>query len=601
MKQRRFQNLITKIKVQKQLYIIYFIAMFIPFASIGGYLVFNTRSLLFEHYEEQAYSDNLRVKSLLLDLTLNIYNKSNSLSSDKELIRILSTEYNSADKPYNALNDYKGIQTILTQDASIQQISIYTWNTALGESSYIHQITDEIKKEHWFQVASSTVTPFWTEELTTDSFGNVKVVLCLHTRIFLPQIQNYAILNMAVSNNHIRNRIGNSSLNTVLWLNKSGIYYCSQKKDTEPSLIKYTSDSEKNYLGEITMADQKVIGCISSLSTTYSKDLFYMASLDYDGYPHIQKITHAHFMVLLLVLITTSGFIYVYSHYFSKRIITLRETMHNASQGNYHIADTFHGRDEISEAFADLNVMIQNILFKEASVYEAQLQTKELENQQQRMEFKMLSSQINPHFLYNTLESIRMRAIKAGNREVATAIKMLGKSMRYILENTTTSFTTLAKELDYIETYLTIQKLRFHDKINYSLKSNTEFDLDEYQIMPLLLQPIVENAILHGLEEMEQNGKIIIHINQEEDILYIHIFDNGCGMTPDEIQNMKNNIYHHPKESSKSIGLYNIYQRIQLCYGKPFGLQIKSKKKCGTLITLVIPAIENRRKELDEK
>lgn len=213
----------------------------------------------------------------------------------------------------------------------------------------------------------------------------------------------------------------------------------------------------------------------------------------------------------------------------------------------------------------------------------------------------MLSSQINPHFLYNTLESIRMRAIKAGNREVATAIKMLGKSMRYILENTTTSFTTLAKELDYIETYLTIQKLRFHDKINYSLKSNTEFDLDEYQIMPLLLQPIVENAILHGLEEMEQNGKIIIHINQEEDILYIHIFDNGCGMTPDEIQNMKNNIYHHPKESSKSIGLYNIYQRIQLCYGKPFGLQIKSKKKCGTLITLVIPAIENRRKELGEK
>ena len=156
MKQRRFQNLITKIKVQKQLYIIYFIAMFIPFASIGGYLVFNTRSLLFEHYEEQAYSDNLRVKSLLLDLTLNIYNKSNSLSSDKELIRILSTEYNSADKPYNALNDYKGIQTILTQDASIQQISIYTWNTALGESSYIYQITDEIKKEHWFQVASST-------------------------------------------------------------------------------------------------------------------------------------------------------------------------------------------------------------------------------------------------------------------------------------------------------------------------------------------------------------------------------------------------------------------------------------------------------------
>lgn len=362
--------------------------------------------------------------------------------------------------------------------------------------------------------ASDSVTPFWTEEFTTDSFGNIQIALCLHTRIFLPQIQNYAVLNITVSNNHIRNRIGNSSLNTVLWLNKSEIYYCSQKKDIDSSLMGYVSGSNAYYLGKIMQADRKVIGCISSLSTTYSKDMFYMASLDYDGYPHMQKITHTHFIILLLILITTSGFIYVYSHYFSRRIVTPRETMHNASQGNYHIADTFHGKDEISEAFADLNIMIRDILFKEASVYEAQLQTKELENQQQRMEFKMLSSQINPHFLYNTLASIRMRAIKAGNRDVATAIKLLGKSMRYVLENTTTSFTTLAKELDYIETYLAIQKMRFHDKTNYSLKLNRKINLNEYQIMPLLLQPIVENAILHGLEEVEQNGKIIIHINQ---------------------------------------------------------------------------------------
>ena len=115
-------------------------------------------------------------------------------------------------------------------------------------------------------------------------------------------------------------------------------------------------------------------------------------------------------------------------------------------------------------------------------------------------------------------------------------------------------------------------------------------NLSEYQILPLLLQPIVENAILHGLEEVEQNGKIIIHIHIKEKKLYIEIFDNGCGMTPGELEQMNRNIYQHPKESTKSIGLFNIYQRIVLCYGPGYGLKAKSRKQRGTLITMVLPA-----------
>ncbi|MGN1165477.1 MAG: sensor histidine kinase [Lachnospiraceae bacterium] len=592
---RKIQNLITNIKVQKQLYFIYFIAIFIPVVTIGGYLVYNTCSQLFEHYENQSHSDNLRVKSLLLDLTSNVYNKGLSLSSNQELKDLLSTEFDSSESATRSIEHYKGFSTLLSQDISIQSISIYTPNSTLPESKYIHQITEETEKENWYQKALNTVTPFWTKETATDDFGNERIVLCLHIRIFLPQVHSHAFLNLTVSNNHIKNRIENSSLNTVLWLNEEGIFYSSSKKSMDPSLTKYVTGPNRYYLGKITLNDQKVIGCVSSFSTAYSDDLFYVASLNYDGYPHILKVTRTHFLILFLILAVTSAFIYAYSHYFSKRVITLRENMHHASQGNYHIVDTFNGEDEISEAFADLNIMIQDILHKEASVYEAELRAKELENQQHRMEFKMLSSQINPHFLYNTLESIRMRALKAGNRDVATAIKLLGKSMRYVLENTTTSFTTLAKELDYIETYLAIQKLRFHDRINYSLKIYPSIDLNEYQIMPLLLQPIVENAIIHGLEDVERNGKIIIHIHKKNDILYIHIFDNGCGMTSNELHNMKQNIYHHPKESSKSIGLYNIYQRIRLCFGSPYGLQIKSKKRYGTLITVIMPAQKCRR------
>lgn len=108
--------------------------------------------------------------------------------------------------------------------------------------------------------------------------------------------------------------------------------------------------------------------------------------------------------------------------------------------------------------------------------------------------------------------------------------------------------------------------------------------------MPLLLQPIVENALLHGLEDVEQNGKIILKICLVDQTLRIHIFDNGCGLTAKELELMDQRIYHLPNDSSHGIGLSNIQQRIQLCYGAEYGLSIKSKKSMGTLVTLVIPA-----------
>lgn len=125
--------------------------------------------------------------------------------------------------------------------------------------------------------------------------------------------------------------------------------------------------------------------------------------------------------------------------------------MHRASLGDYNIIEQFRGDDELSDTFKDLKLTVDAIHDKEAQFYEARIREQQLVNRQQQMEFEMLASQINPHFLYNTLETIRMQALSCGNRNVATSIKLLGKSMRYVLDNTGTSFTTLTKELEYIK------------------------------------------------------------------------------------------------------------------------------------------------------
>ena len=148
----------------------------------------------------------------------------------------------------------------------------------------------------------------------------------------------------------------------------------------------------------------------------------------------------------------------------------------------------------------------------------------------------------------------------------------------------------MKKELDYINTYLSIQKLRFNERVNYTLTVPDDMDLEEYQILPLLLQPVVENAILHGLEGTESTGQIFIDVKTiDDEFLSIHIFDNGLGMSEEELLALNNSIQVRSKKSAESIGLYNVNQRIKLFYGEVYGMDITSRPQEGTLVTLTLP------------
>ena len=224
-------------------------------------------------------------------------------------------------------------------------------------------------------------------------------------------------------------------------------------------------------------------------------------------------------------------------------------------------------------------------------MYEAELNEKELRNEQQIMEYKMLASQINPHFLYNALETIRMKAVTTGDKEVANAIKILGKTLRYVLENTGTSYTTLKKELDHIENYLAIQKLRFGKRINYRLIME-DIRPEKFEILPLLLQPVVENAVVHGLESQDGNGQIEVSVSLlENEKMKITVSDNGRGMTEEELENIREKLATPDLALQSSIGLYNINQRIRLCYGQEYGMEIESRYGEGTQVILYLPAI----------
>ena len=164
--------------------------------------------------------------------------------------------------------------------------------------------------------------------------------------------------------------------------------------------------------------------------------------------------------------------------------------------------------------------------------------------------------------------------------------------MRYVLENTGTSYTTLSRELEHVNVYLDIQKLRFTDKFDGITEIGEDVDPEKIYILPLLLQPVVENAILHGLEERERGGIIKISVTkhmEEQELLCIEVSDNGCGMTEEELAQLRRNIEQKDITRSKSIGLYNINQRIKLTYGDAFGIQVLSVPEEGTRVRLYLP------------
>lgn len=203
----------------------------------------------------------------------------------------------------------------------------------------------------------------------------------------------------------------------------------------------------------------------------------------------------------------------------------------------------------------------------------------------------MLASQINPHFLFNILETIRMQAVVRDQKEIAELTKMLAKLMRHSIQ-AGSALRPLSAELQLVEYYLKIQDYRFHDRMRYRIEADPA-DIEGLMIMPLLIQPFVENVIVHGLEGKTSDGLICVRV-QVADTLTIIISDNGCGMSRETLQETRRLLDDFENLNREHVGICNVNQRISLQYGKPYGVSIDSEEGRGTAVMLCLPILTGR-------
>lgn len=223
----------------------------------------------------------------------------------------------------------------------------------------------------------------------------------------------------------------------------------------------------------------------------------------------------------------------------------------------------------------------------------------------QQTELMALQSQINPHFLYNTLDSIRGLALLNEVKEIADMAEALSRLFRSMVSKEG-QLISLSEELISIQSYMTIQQFRFNNRFVFINNINDPFLLS-CQMPNLLLQPIVENAIVHGLDDINGAGYVAISAYATQYRLVISIEDNGCGIKPEKLdeinQSLQNDSSTLQKESKEKadngtgIALQNINKRIRLQFGNPYGLSIMSTENIGTVIELTLPLIEDEKNE----
>lgn len=283
----------------------------------------------------------------------------------------------------------------------------------------------------------------------------------------------------------------------------------------------------------------------------------------------------AIFIIVILSFIVGIFISYGFSKHLFKPFDELIYRMSRVSAGDMEtrISLPTYGPDfqQVSQGF---NIMVEHIDELMKKIYEEQRQLKEIE-------FKALQSQINPHFLYNTLESIHWQALLCGHHEISTMVKALAGFYRISLSKGE-AIIPLKSEAEHVDNYMTIQEIRYKEKMESYIDIPEEFF--DVNIPKMTLQPLVENAIYHGLRGREAKGFIKITAERDGNDIIVKTIDNGTGMAAEQISRLNQTL--EDNDPSVGYGVRNVHQRIKLFLGSPYGLYYESNEYGGVTVNV---------------
>lgn len=293
----------------------------------------------------------------------------------------------------------------------------------------------------------------------------------------------------------------------------------------------------------------------------------------------VWMITISVIIICILIAIAVIMITYI-PRTISRPVNELCKVTEKAAEGDLSVRSHIEHGAELKVLGKSFNVMIEKMsaLIEHITLEQTRLREAELE---------ILQMQINPHFLYNTLDTIVWLAEAGDNDQVVNMVEVLSDFFRATL-NGGKEIVTIEEESRHISSYLQIQQVRYKDILDYSIQLPDE--IAEVKIPKITLQPLVENALYHGIKNKRGRGQIKVYGYLKQDICVIVIADNGKGMSRDELESLNDRIRCQKEQEKESYGLYNVNERIRLRFGEEYGIRVYSELDVGTRVEVYLPA-----------
>lgn len=586
-------NRISGMKLRYRMLFIYIIGGALPIIFIGLYLIHGMSSILIEQAKDAEVVELEMVKKQVEEMTGTVSTVTKYFYFDSRLEEIAAKQY----KDYQeVVQDFKEFTSFLDYgryyNNTLAWMNIYIKNESIVGNSRFIKMTEELEKEEWYQSAEEkNGGGVWRlcQIPSTDS-RTLALLRMLKTR----KGEDVGVLAVYIRPERFEALLQNKDSEVFILLNGETVVTDLGKKIQAEEIMGFLPSADSNETQEnILLGRQEYLMTCETIPLIESEDYLQIVRLKaYHNILHdVNSQTMKSILFFALSVVLSVVIIMYFSHSFGNRVERFLKQMQKAAGGSFELEEKLEGNDEISELYDYLGTMIYQIQRLLAEVYREKLHAERLTIQQKDAEFKMLASQINPHFLYNTLETIRMKARRSKQYDIEEIVRMLAKIMRSTLQ-AGVSEVTICKETELVEHYLKIQQYRFGERIKYHI--HVEEGTEQLYILPLIIQPIVENSIIHGLEVKEGTGTIEIDICNRGENVVIAIADDGMGMSEEKLCELRRKLDCY-NEKGKHIGISNVHQRVKLKYGDGYGVKIDSVEGRFTRIEIWLPEAEKLR------
>lgn len=572
--------------VQK-LIIGYVFIIFIP-VNIVGYLVYN------QFYEDVLQEFSKERQQLMEQSHTHLQLKLAQTESVYELLQInsLILDYlqgfygQDAERVYLFLRYVRPVFSyIQSGNPLIEQLSIYKYNEVVMPVYPEILAREELQMEEQFLASIPPGQGRWLVQYTDrHQVPELLFIQNIYNTTYTAQL---GVMQVALKEDLIRDFLDsldsttNENLFIMLDRQNQIIYQNNRTKLTSLEIDRMVDNYKNNKSNSFYLDDQSYI-----VNSVYIDDLelrLVKVGQANDIFANMKERRNLLITIIFLLLITLSFFYYLLASSISKGVLSLARHMRSVNIDNLKLFQFKSNVSEIEILTSSYNSLMKRIDDLVNNVQREKLSRKEAE-------YLALQSQINPHFIYNTLEMIRMMAEMNEDQEVAEISYTFGRLMRYSLSPKVNAV-SLEEELNHVRDYIKIQQMRMGDRLEVHF--DIQLEADKWMCPRFILQPIVENSFVHGITKSRRKGRITIEAFQEAEQTLIRVRDNGVGMEEQRLALIKQVLLREVaveefQTTQGGLGLYNINERIKLFYGEASQLSMESNREGGSVCTILM-------------